>query len=452
MEEDSRGDLGQPAPPGARAALGPAVRALWPPRCPQRSLPAALQQAEGAGTQSLGWGPGDGQWVGGGREPASGSPPVLPPVPTRGPTGRADSETRRQDGEPSSPRGLRGPRPGPRLSRRTGRSEGLPTQRRAAGRGSQRGGGPPGTRLYKDGGRTGHSPVSRAKSSPSQHTDEKDAARAGACPEEGGVRGQAAAGGGSRRRALSGQGWSPALLSGRCRSAASVDGAGRREAAWLGWEGISEAAATGLLRGNHGARWPGTESAAWVLLTAAVDSQRGRRKGVPGESLQAWGGRLRKRTQPPPTHTHGPSALGGSHPPSCPLLRLLPSRKTYVSGHRGQVVCEPRSSPRRQARPAKPCLPSLPPASVTHLHGLQCFFELLPLRPVGGMAQKFLERGGEGVTTQGLGPPRRPSTTCKQRQPPVPGQGPRAPFPTLWSDCPAADQWQVHPQETHGSE
>ena len=221
----------------------------------------------------------------------------------------------------------------------------------------------------------------------------------------------------------------------------------------LGFEGISEAAATGLLRGNHGARRPRAESAAWVLLTAAVDSQRGRRKGVPGESPQAGaGGRLRKRTQPPPTtHTAPLLLVGLIHHPAPSSVSCRP-RKTYVSGHRGQVICEPRSSPRRQARPAKPCLPSLPPASVTHLHGLQCFFELLPLRPVGGMAQKFLERGAEGVTTQGRGPPPRPSTTCKQRQPPVPGQGPCAPSPRLWSDCPAPDQWQVHPQETHGSE
>ena len=72
----------------------------------------------------------------------------------------------------------------------------------------------------------------------------------------------------------------------------------------LGFEGISEAAATGLLRGNHGARRPRTESAAWVLLTAVMDSQRGRRKGVPGESLQAGaGGGCGREPSPPHPHT-----------------------------------------------------------------------------------------------------------------------------------------------------
>lgn len=44
-----------------------------------------------------------------------------------------------------------------------------------------------------------------------------------------------------------------------------------------------------------------------------------------------------------------------------------------------------------QAGPASP-LPRF-----THLHGLQRFFELLPLGPVGGMAQEFLE----GVVRRG---------------------------------------------------
>lgn len=63
--------------------------------------------------------------------------------------------------------------------------------------------------------------------------------------------------------------------------------------------------------------------------------------------------------------------------------------------------------PVQDGRPAKPCLPSLPPASVTHLHGLQRFFELLPLRPVGGMAQKFLEpqRGVGHHSEPGPAPP-----------------------------------------------
>lgn len=102
-----------------------------------------------------------------------------------------------------------------------------------------------------------------------------------------------------------------------------------------------------------------------------------------------------------------PSALGWVWSPAPPLLCLLLPRKIYTQGHKVRLVSKANSSQRTQAwyikseaGPASPCL-SLP----THLHGFQCFFELLPLRPVGGMAQKFLEGPGESqVTTWGRWP------------------------------------------------
>lgn len=109
-----------------------------------------------------------------------------------------------------------------------------------------------------------------------------------------------------------------------------------------------------------------------------------------------------------------PSALGWVWSPAPPLLCLLLPRKIYTQGHKVRLVSKANSSQRTQAwyikseaGPASPCL-SLP----THLHGFQCFFELLPLRPVGGMAQKFLEgKEGSRVTTWGRWPlPPAPSS------------------------------------------
>lgn len=193
------------------------------------------------------------------------------------------------------------------------------------------GAGPQGTRLCKAGGRTGHSLVSRTKSSPSQRTDEKDAAHAGACPEEAGVRGQAAAGGGSHGPALSGQARSPALLSGGSCSAASVDGAAGER--WRGW-------GRGHFRsGCHRAaqREPQGQAAQnRVRCLRSADSGSGQserqEEGGPGEVTAGPGGGCGREPSPPHTHTHGPSALGGSHPPSCPLLHLLPSQESLRLG------------------------------------------------------------------------------------------------------------------------
>lgn len=135
--------------------------------------------------------------------------------------------------------------------------------------------------FVKDRERTGHSPVSKAKSSLSQSTGEKDADRAGACPEEAGVRGQAAAGGGSYGLALSGQGLSRALLSGRSCSAASVDRVGRGEAAWLGWGAFQKRLPQGWTEGTTG---PGAQNRVRCLGSADGGSGQSERQeeGGPG--------------------------------------------------------------------------------------------------------------------------------------------------------------------------
>lgn len=52
-----------------------------------------------------------------------------------------------------------------------------------------------------------------------------------------------------------------------------------------------------------------------------------------------------------------------------------------------------------------------PLTQFTHLHGFQRFLQLLPLRPVSGMAQQFLEvQGGLWVTTRGSWPSPSPGT------------------------------------------
>lgn len=77
----------------------------------------------------------------------------------------------------------------------------------------------------------------------------------------------------------------------------------------------------------------------------------------------------------PPAPTLCPSVGLARHPVPCSAPCSPGNATSRVAG----LFAKP------QASPASPCL-SLP----THLHGFQCFLQLLPLGPVGGMAQKFL--------------------------------------------------------------
>ena len=110
-----------------------------------------------------------------------------------------------------------------------------------------------------------------------------------------------------------------------------------------------------------------------------------------------------------------------SSPWEGPLPRPRSSNRTQRQDPKGSMLI-----PRQGAckgHHLSHCLPSLSPASVTHLHGLQRFFELLPLRPVGGMAQKFLE--GRRAPGHHPGPGRAPRSTdplCpRPKRPPSPG-------------------------------
>lgn len=108
------------------------------------------------------------------------------------------------------------------------------TDRPPRGTEASEGPGLPGTQLCKDGECIRHCPVTWAKFSPRQRTDEKGRSPRGSLPGNGVHQRPGTAGGGSHGLALSGEGWSWALLSVWSCSAASVDGAGRGEAVWLG--------------------------------------------------------------------------------------------------------------------------------------------------------------------------------------------------------------------------
>lgn len=102
--------------------------------------------------------------------------------------------------------------------------------------------------------------------------------------------------------------------------------------AWLGGVRISEAEATELGSGLHGARWPRTESSASEPVMASAVRKAGGRKAQgshwgPREvsDQDNWGERLACS----PLHLT-PLPLGGSHPPPCPLCLLLSQENPHL--------------------------------------------------------------------------------------------------------------------------
>lgn len=212
--------------------------------------------------------------------------------------------------------------------------------------------------------------------------------------------GRGGATGGFRARG----GTNGALFPGTYPTVAGNDTVGRgEEVAWRGEEGISEAKAIGRGSGQHGAAQAAqTESSAWDLARAVVGGQDSRRKGCAGKSpqvgevrdLDAWGECLKP---PPPTFSAlgqlpPPTPTSSSLPPPLPPLSCCLPRKSLICGYRTRLVSESRSGQSTQTWYVKPHAGLDPPLpQFTHLHGFQRFFELLPLGPIGGMAQKFLQ-------------------------------------------------------------